>query len=296
MGEYFGIHNQILAVLTILTAILIIWESVFSRNHQLHWYEKKDTYTNLYLTFITILLNLGIAGTQLVLFEWAAQFKLFTIENAFWYYAFLFLAEDFLYFFLHLVDHYSRFFWAIHVTHHSSEKYNLTVGFRSSVFQPFYRMFYFLPLPIMGFEPVDILFIYQLTQTWGILVHTKSIGKMHPIIEYIFVTPSHHRVHHASNIPYLDKNMGMMLIIWDRIFGTFQEELTDDVPVYGLTKNPEDRGPVNIVFHEWKDLWRDVKSRKGFKNKILTIISPPGWSPDKSTLTANEMREQMKKL
>ena len=291
MGDLFGIHNQILGALTLLTAALIIWESVHSSRHRLHWYERKDTLTNLYLTTLNIFLNLGIAGVQLALFHWAFQFKFFSWEKGWGYFLALFLAEDFLYYLLHLVDHYSRFFWAIHVTHHNSENYNLTIGFRSSVFQPLYRMFYFLPLPLLGFEAVDVLFVYQLTQTWGILVHTKSIGKLPRWVEYIFVTPSHHRVHHASNLIYLDKNMGMMLIIWDRIFGTFQEEIPAEVPVYGLTKNPDNRGPFHIIFHEWLAIGKDLPQRKGIKNKLLTLILPPGWSPDKSTLTANEMRK-----
>ena len=291
MGDLFGIHNQILGALTLLTAGLIIWESVHSSRHRLHWYERRDTLTNLYLTTLNILLNLGIAGVQLALFHWAFQFKFFSWEKGWGYFLALFLAEDFLYYLLHLVDHYSRFFWAIHVTHHNSENYNLTIGFRSSVFQPLYRMFYFLPLPLLGFESVDVLFVYQLTQTWGILVHTKSIGKLPRWVEYVFVTPSHHRVHHASNLIYLDKNMGMMLIIWDRIFGTFQEEVPEEVPVYGLTKNPDNRGPFHIIFHEWLAIGKDLPLRKGIKNKLLTLILPPGWSPDKSTLTANEMQE-----
>lgn len=290
MSEFFGIHNQILGILTLLTAILIIWEAIHSSKHQLHWYERSDTFTNIYLTTLNILLNLGIAGIQLALFHWAFQFRIVHWEAGAMYFIALFLAEDFLYYLLHVVDHYSRFFWAIHVTHHNSEHYNLTIGFRSSVFQPLYRMFYFLPLPFLGFEAVDVLFVYQLTQTWGILVHTKSIDKLPRWIEYIFVTPSHHRVHHASNLVYLDKNMGMMLIIWDRIFGTFQEEIPQETPVYGLTKNPENRGAFSIVFHEWLAIGKDLPQRKGLKNKVLTLILPPGWSPDKSTLTANEMR------
>lgn len=290
MSDFFGIHNQILGILTLGTAILIIWEAIYSSKHRLHWYKKSDTWTNIYLTCLNIGLNLLIAGSQLALFHWAFQHKIFQIESGFIYFLVLFLLEDFLYYLLHVVDHYSRFFWAIHVTHHNSEQYNISIGFRSSVFQPLYRMFYFLPLPWLGFEAVDVLFVYQLTQTWGILVHTKSIDKLPRWIEYIFVTPSHHRVHHASNLVYLDKNMGMMLIIWDRIFGTFQDEIPQETPFYGLTKNPENRGPFHIIFHEWLAIGKDLPQRKGLKNKVLTLILPPGWSPDKSTLTANEMR------
>src|SRR6185295_952441 len=135
------------------------------------------------------------------------------------------------YWLLHFVDHKCRFFWAIHVTHHSSEEYNLTTGFRSSVFQPFYRTIYFLPLPFLGFHPLDILFMYAATQLYGVLVHTEWNLRL-GWLEHLLVTPSHHRVHHASNGRYIDKNMGMVFIVWDKIFGTFAPEDPADPPRY----------------------------------------------------------------
>ena len=170
------------------------------------------------------------------------------------YWVVLFLAEDFLYYWLHRFDHEIRLFWAVHVTHHSSDQMNFTVGFRSSVFQPLYRFIYFIPLAWLGFRPLDILFVYSATQIWGIFVHTELISKM-GFLEHILVTPSHHRVHHASNPKYLDKNMGMFLIVWDRLFGTFQPELQEQdyqQKKYGLTKNIEKKTPLNLVFHEWR--------------------------------------------
>jgi sterol desaturase/sphingolipid hydroxylase (fatty acid hydroxylase superfamily) len=141
---------------------------------------------------------------------------------------------------------------------------NFTVGFRSSVFQPIYRFIYFIPLALMGFSPIDIAFIYSATQIWGIFVHTELINKM-GWLEYIFVTPSHHRVHHASNIKYLDKNMGMFLIIWDKLFGTFQPELTSkeyEPLQYGLTKNIENPTPTNVILGEWIQIFKDIKENK----------------------------------
>lgn len=145
----------------------------------------------------------------------------------------------------------------------------------------------------MGFSAIDILFAYLVTQLYGNAVHTQVIGKLHPIIEYIFVTPSHHRVHHASNLIYLDKNMGMVLIIWDRIFGTFQEELPEEKIIYGLTHQPEDMGPVNIVFHEFRAMSADVKRAPGFKNKVSYMLCPPGWSHDGSSQTAKVMQQEL---
>jgi sterol desaturase/sphingolipid hydroxylase (fatty acid hydroxylase superfamily) len=185
-------------------------------------------------------------------------------------------------------------FWAMHVTHHSSEHFNFTTGFRSTVFEPLYRTFFYLPLALMGFSPLDILYVYLVTQLYGNLVHTQYHIPLPKWYAFIFVTPSHHRVHHASNIPYLDKNMGMLLIIWDRMFGTFYEEDPAEPVKYGLTHQPEDTGPVNILFHEWKALLHDAKQAPGISNKIKYFIKPPGWSHDGSTQTARVMQREYK--
>jgi sterol desaturase/sphingolipid hydroxylase (fatty acid hydroxylase superfamily) len=206
----------------------------------------------------------------------------------------LLLAEDFLYYWLHRFDHEIRFFWATHVTHHSSQKMNFTVGFRSSVFQPLYRFLYFLPLPLLGFKPLDILFIYSATQIWGIFVHTEFIYKM-GWLEFFMVTPSHHRVHHGSNPKYLDKNMGMFLIVWDKLFGTFQEELPAESyqPIqYGLTKNIEKANALTIIFHEWIQIFKDVSQPNISPiQRLKYLFGKPGYSHDSSRMTSEEMRK-----
>ena len=160
---------------------------------------------------------------------------------------------------------------------------------------PFYRYLYFIPLALIGFRPIDILFMYALTQTYGILVHTQAIKRLPKWIEYIFVTPSHHRVHHASNVPYLDKNMGMVLIIWDRLFGTFVPEMPEEPIRYGLTKPLENpHHPVHIIFHEWKAIARTLKRDIPFKDKFRYLFKAPGWSHDNSTFTAKEMQAKWK--
>jgi hypothetical protein len=158
--------------------------------------------------------------------------------------------------------------------------------------EPLYRFVYFIPLAICGFRPVDIAFIYSLTQIWGILVHTEKIGKL-GWLEYIFVTPSHHRVHHASNPKYLDKNLGMFLIIWDKMFGSFQPELPASAyqtVKYGLTKPLEKETPVTIVFHEWENISKDLKRKDiTFKQKWNYLFKPPGWSHDGSRSTSKQL-------
>ncbi|WEK18778.1 MAG: sterol desaturase family protein [Candidatus Pedobacter colombiensis] len=275
-------------------AVLSLIEMYFSYAHDRKLYRGRDTLTNVYLMAAAFIINVATKAATFMLLEYVyTHHRLFQISNIYVYWIVLILAQDFLYWVLHYTGHYVRFFWAMHVTHHSSEYFNLTTGFRSTVFEPLYRVFFYLPLALMGFNAFDILFAYLITQIYGNLVHTQTIGKLHPLFEYIFVTPSHHRVHHASNLRYLDKNMGMVLILWDRIFGTFQKEIEEEEIAYGLTKQPEDTGAVNIIFHEFKALIADVKKAPKFMDKIKYFIYPPGWSHDGSTQTAKVMQREL---
>ena len=274
-------------------AIVIGAEIIYSYYKHKHYYTVKGVLANIYLTSLNMGLDLLIRGVCLAVLLYFYQFKVYQIDihiHPILYWASLLVLQDFMFYWLHRVDHYCRFFWAVHVTHHSSEEFNLTVGFRSSVFQPLYRFIYFIPLALIGFEPLDILFMYAATQIYGILIHTKTIGKL-GFLEWILSTPSHHRVHHASNIKYLDKNMGMFLIIWDGLFGTFAKE--DEVVVYGLTANIHSYNPITMVFHEWKAIVKDVIKTKGIKNKLGYIFGPPGWSHDGSTKTASQLRKEL---
>lgn len=273
--------------------ILTLVEMYFSYAHDKKLYTKKDTWTNIYLMSCAVVVNLLMKFTTFFLLDYCAQFSFFRIENVWLYWVVLVLAQDFLYWLLHTVGHYVRFFWAMHVTHHSSTHFNLTTGFRSTVFEPLYRVFFYLPLAFMGFSAMDILFAYLITQIYGNLVHTRTVGKLHPWFEYIFVTPSHHRVHHACNVRYLDKNMGMVLILWDRLFGTFQEELPEDEIKYGLTFQPEDMGPINVIFHEFLSLKNDVANAPTLLDKFKYVINPPGWSHDGSTQVAKQLQQNL---
>ncbi len=276
-------------------ALFIPVEIIISNWTHRHFYSLKETITNVYLN----LLNSGIDALLRVV----ALFVLFFCYNhglqlqlsplAYWF--LLFIGEDFLFWLEHYVDHSCRFFWAVHVTHHSSQEYNLSTGFRSSILMPLYRFMYFTPLALLGFRPMDILFMYAITQIYGILVHTQAIKKLPAFIEYIFVTPSHHRVHHASNIKYLDKNMGMGLIIWDRMFGTFAEEDPQEPPVYGLTKNVEHpHHPIHIITHEWEAIAKDLRKNISLKDKLRYVFMPPGWSHDGSTKTSKQLQAEVK--
>lgn len=286
------LQKNILLILSIpIYAILIPLELVLSHLHGWKFYSWKETAISIYLNLTNAGLDLLLRGFALFILLFFYQYHIVSSWQPVVYWTMLFFAEDVLFWLEHFVDHHVRFFWAVHVTHHSSEDYNLTTGFRSSVFMPFYRYLYFVPLALIGFKPIDILFMYALTQTYGILVHTQAIRKMPKWFEYIFVTPSHHRVHHASNIPYLDKNMGMVLIIWDRLFGTFANEIADEPPHYGLTKPLEKpHHPGHIIFHEWSAIGKDLKKHTSFANKIKCLLHPPGWSPDGSSMTSKQLQ------
>lgn len=248
------------------------------RHQQL--YTWKETLTTVFLSMINGLLDLAVRGVYLLLLTVIYHFRIFEIQNPFLYWGLLFLMVDFQFYWLHRLEHFCRIFWAAHVTHHSAEHMNISVGFRASLMRPLYDFVFFLPLPLFGFKPIEILLMYSFAQIWAVFVHTEMIRKM-GWLEYVFVTPSHHRVHHASNEKYIDKNMGMVLIIWDRFFGTFQRELpaSDYEPIrYGLAKRLESQNFFHIVFHEWKSIWTDVRQRDlSWKERMRYIFGPPGW-------------------
>jgi sterol desaturase/sphingolipid hydroxylase (fatty acid hydroxylase superfamily) len=289
------LYKQILLLFSIpIYAIIIPLELLLSNFNNRKFYTWKETMVNIYLNLlnsgIDLILRLFIGFAVLNFFF---QYHVSINWNPIVYWIVLLFAEDLLFWLEHYVDHSCRFFWAVHITHHSSPEYNLSTGFRSSVFMPVYKYLYFIPLVLLNFRPMDAIFMYSFTQIYGILVHTQAVKKLPKWIEYIFVTPSHHRVHHASNIPYLDRNMGMVFIIWDRLFGTFTEEMTNEVPHYGITKPIEKPfHPVHIVTHEWKEIGKDLRKNIPLKEKLKYLFNPPGWSHDGSTKTSKELQKE----
>ncbi len=280
-----------------LYAILMGIEIILSNYQHKKYYSFRSTLENVVLTLLNACLDFVLRSLFYVgVLLWCFKHSFYQIHNPWIYWGSLFILEDLAFYLEHRVDHYCRVFWAVHVTHHSSEEFNLTTGFRSSVFQPVYRFIYFIPLTFVGFNPIDIIFMYAVTQTYGILVHTQYIKKMPTWFEAVFVSPSHHRVHHASNIIYLDKNMGMCLIIWDKIFGTFQEELDEEPVRYGLTKPIVfSNNPFRLIFHEWQAICKDLSKKTNVFTKLKYLFMPPGWSHDGSSQTANELRKNLYK-
>jgi sterol desaturase/sphingolipid hydroxylase (fatty acid hydroxylase superfamily) len=290
-----AIYEQLLILISTPLYLMVIGIELLLSNYRgKKVYTWKDTAANGYLMFLNTFIDILVRSGYLLVLNYFFHYRFFSFANGVVYWILLVVMEDFVYYWLHRFDHEIRLFWAVHVTHHSSSQLNFSVGFRSSVFQPLYRFIYFIPLALFGFQPLDIVFIYSATQIWGIFVHTELIHKM-GWLEYILVTPSHHRVHHASNPKYLDMNLGMFLIIWDKLFGTFQPELPAEKyrPLtYGLTKPIEKETPVTVVFHEWNNIRSDLsRPGIGWKEKLLYVFGRPGWSHDGSRKTSEELRQ-----
>ena len=276
-------------------AVTILAEIIASAYLKKELYTTKDTLNNFLMTGLNITLDAAMRGAFLFFMSLSFPHRFFTWnEHGFLYWAAAIILTDLVYWFVHWMSHMVRFFWAVHTVHHSSEKYNITVGFRSSVFEPLYRFLFFVPLGFLGFEAADIVLAFAIQQLYGSIIHTELIRRI-PVWDWLFVSPSHHAVHHASNPRYLDKNMGMILIVWDKIFGTFEpEDDKYDKIKYGLTTNLNTYNPGTVLFKEWKQMWQDVKTAPGLRNKFMYVFGPPGWSHDGSRKTSLQLRMEEK--
>lgn len=242
------------------------------------YYRLNDTLTNLSCGIGQQIIGLWLKFYFIFLMGFFYQYRLFTIPNT-WYTAILvFLGVDFCYYWFHRLSHEINAMWATHVVHHQSEEYNLSVALRQSWFQSVFSSTFYIPLPFLGFDPVLIGSIIAINTLYQFWIHTKVIKKMPAVIEFIFNTPSHHRVHHGTNPKYIDKNHAGSLIIWDRMFGTFQKE--EEEVVYGITTPLNSWNPVWANIHYWKDITRISWLSKKLKEKIQAFFEAPGWQPD----------------
>ncbi|GAB3919620.1 sterol desaturase family protein [Larkinella terrae] len=271
--------------------ILLLTEVIVTAIQQKDYYETKDTLSSLAMGIGNVII--GLVGKLLVLgaYSLVYEYRFFTIDlTQWWAWVLLFFADDFSYYWFHRISHSSRYFWASHVVHHSSQKYNLGTALRQTWTGNVSGAFVFwIWLPLIGFHPAAILTMQAISLLYQFWIHTEHINNFPAVIEAVFNTPSHHRVHHGSNLKYLDKNHAGVLIIWDRFFGTFQKE--EERPTYGLTKNIDSYNPVRIAFHEWAAIGRDVRQAGSFRQVVNYLFGPPGWSHDGSRKTTRQLRE-----
>lgn len=216
---------------------------------------------------------LAISAYQLV-YEYLA---IWHIEATWYNLIILFILVDFFYYWAHRKSHEINLFWGGHVVHHQSEDYNFSVALRQGSFQVLFTFFFYFPLAVMGFDTLSFVLMSGLVTVYQFWIHTETIGKLGPV-EWIFNTPSHHRVHHGRNPKYIDRNHAGVFIIWDRMFGTFQEE--EERPTYGITKPTNSWNPVWVNLQHYVDLWHTLKKADSFKDKLGITFRKPGWLPE----------------
>ncbi len=280
---------------TPITLVLLLLEILYSVKFEKQYYTAKDTKQNVFLAFGYFIIDTLSKGVGLIFlgFFYYCGFH-FAPNQTIWYWISLVLLQDFSYWFMHLMDHRIRLLWAGHIHHHSSKEFNLSVGIRSAVFEPIEKFLFFAPLAFVGFRPIDIVLIYILTQGWGTFLHTRTIKKL-GFLEYFLTTPSHHRVHHGRNAKYVDRNYGMFLIIWDKMFGTFEKEDPNEPVEFGLVKNVDYKNYFDIILHEYNNISVDARQPIPFREKLKYIFGPPGYSHDGSRKTSKQLREEFER-
>ena len=265
-----------------------IWRVARVRG-RIRGYEWRDSLASLSMGVGNVIISLGTKVVTLALYTALYQFRLFDIGYVWWAWPLAILGDDFCYYWFHRASHEVRFLWAAHENHHSSRHYNLSTALRQSWTTPFTGPLFWAPLALLGVEPLMILTAQGISLVYQFWIHTELIDRLGPF-EAIFNTPSHHRVHHGRNVRYLDRNHGGILIVWDRLFGTFEPE---SEPVdFGLTKNIHTFNPLRIATHEWIAMFRDARRAESLGDAVRTLLKPPGWSADGSTLTATQLQRQ----
>ncbi len=243
----------------------------------------KDSATSITMGLGSLVIGAVYGVVQLAIFAFIAHnFAIVDLgavasdasHPGFWAsWVFLFFAVDFLYYWFHRLHHEVRFFWAAHVTHHSSQYFNLTTAVRQS-WTPVTGTVFYIPLFFLGFEPWQYAFMYGWNLIYQFWIHTERIDKLPSWFEAVMNTPSHHRVHHGANNEYLDKNYGGILIVFDRVFGTFEAEGVR--PTYGLTKNISSYNPVYVAWHEFVAIGRDLRTATSWQQRWRVAFGRPG--------------------
>lgn len=273
-----------------LSILFELWHT--RRRGAQHVYEARDAFASIAMGFGSVIVGIPFGLGFLWLLSKLYQHRLFTVPSGVAGYLALLFAEDLCYYWSHRINHEVRLFWAAHVSHHSSQHYHLATAVRQSWTQPYLMWIFWLPLPVLGFSPELILLQQGISLIYQFFIHTQEVSTLGPL-EWVMNTPSHHRVHHAVNVRYLDKNHAGIFIIWDRLFGSFVAESKDEPVVYGITKNIDTFNPFRIAFHEWIALVRDVRRAPRWADKLRYVFAPPGFSHDGSSQTSKQLQAKL---
>jgi sterol desaturase/sphingolipid hydroxylase (fatty acid hydroxylase superfamily) len=255
--------------------LIVVFEMIYSYKKKDKKYTLANTTMNLAIgTIDQIGALLYFLALYVVMDYVYVHFRFYQTDNLLFQWVGGYLAVDFLSYWYHRLSHRVNILWAGHITHHSSVFYNYSNGFRTSLFQGVNRILFWALLPLFGFQPLILVLILQVSGIYDFILHTEYIPKL-GFLEKIFITPSMHRVHHGRNALYIDKNYGSTFVIWDKMFGTFQEE-TEKVE-YGVTGNYTDTSPLRAIGCHYRYLWNAVSQTSDWKNKALYFFMPPDW-------------------
>jgi sterol desaturase/sphingolipid hydroxylase (fatty acid hydroxylase superfamily) len=238
-------------------------------------YDPRDTATSLAMGIGSIGFDLLWKIPLVALYVALWELTPLRVELTWWTLPLVLLGQDFLYYWSHRCHHIVRVLWASHVVHHSSRRFNLSTALRQP-WTGFSSGLFYLPLIVCGVPPYLLAFAQSLNLLYQFWIHTERIDRLPRWFEAVLNTPSHHRVHHASNGSYLDRNFGGILIVWDRLFGSFEDER--DRCIYGLTTNIDTYNPLRVALHEYGAIWRDVVRARGVLRRAAFVFASPGWA------------------
>lgn len=286
--------DDLVTIVLPLFVLAVIVEVIWAQYTRREIYRAADTATSFVMLIVSGVAQ--IAGKVVVVpimiyFHEISPLRDVVVRQP-WAWVVLFFLDDITYYVFHRMNHEVRFMWAGHVNHHSSEHLHYGTALRQGVGEEAYKFSFWLWLPLIGFDPAMVLLMVGLNLTFQFCTHTEAVRRFPVWYEAIFNTPSHHRVHHGSNVRYLDRNHAGVLIIWDKLFGTFSAELDEEPVVYGLTENLGTANPITVLVHGYTDLLRDMRRADSWADRFRYLAMPPGWSHDGTDKRASTLRAQ----
>jgi sterol desaturase/sphingolipid hydroxylase (fatty acid hydroxylase superfamily) len=270
--------------------LLVLIEIGVTRLRREPAYEIRDTAASLAMGLGNLVIGIVLGLATYAAANWVYQYRLLDLGYAWWSFVLVLFAEDLTYYWFHRLSHRSRFWWAAHINHHSSQHYNLSTALRQTWTGGLFQWVLWLPLALVGFPPALVVFQKGMSLVYQFWIHTETIRRLPRWFEAVMNTPSHHRVHHATNPRYLDRNYAGVLIIWDRLFGSFVAEDAREPCRYGIVKNIGTFNPLRIAVHEWVAIGRDLAHAPSWRARLAYAFGRPGWSPDGSRRTTDAIR------
>lgn len=278
-----------------LFLLAFVVELFYARKKKLELHIKSDTKASFWMMFFVVIVDLlpkFFFFAIIYLLHEISPLK-DVVQRQWWAWGLLFLLDDFTYYWFHRLNHQVRLFWAGHVSHHSAIKMNYGTALRQGVGERIHKYLFWLPLPLLGFDALMVFTMMSINLFYQFWIHTELVKRLPAWYEYVFNTPSHHRVHHASNIAYLDRNHAGVLILWDRMFGSFAQENDLEPTAYGLTENLNSHAPLHVATHEYSAIWRDFSRASRWSDKLKYLFYAPGWSHDGPDKRSDTLRAQL---